>query len=325
MHPYYDVQVNFSIMRLMHGEPAVGSVADLNRLAHAVAVAREGSFAAAAMAIPMSQSALTRSVQQLERQYGVRLFDRRKNGSRLTSAGIAFIAEAEDILLSAKRAGERLADIARGENATVRFGVGPMVSACVLPTALPELATIGVGYQIRAGSSTALRTLLAQGAIDFYIGGIPKDTVHFTTTHGLRAEPLGVDARPVELFVRPDHPILERAADRADFPVAAASFTRERLGDDGFGTLGLQRPSFECDDYHAIVALIGSTDFMLVAHRSIRHLYPEGARAMVSLPEQGSLRSWQWVVMSSAVAPRNGPTTQVIEILSKHVTRLVSD
>src|ERR1700675_1793681 len=59
----------------------------LNALRAFEAVARHGSFTAAANALLISQSALSRHVIALERLVGVQLFDRKPHALSLTKAG----------------------------------------------------------------------------------------------------------------------------------------------------------------------------------------------------------------------------------------------
>jgi DNA-binding transcriptional LysR family regulator len=71
---------------------------DTRHLAAAVAVARHGSFTAAAAELFMAQSTVTRQVAALERELGCALFVR---GARLvgtTAAGEAFLPEAWRVL-----------------------------------------------------------------------------------------------------------------------------------------------------------------------------------------------------------------------------------
>jgi DNA-binding transcriptional LysR family regulator len=50
------------------------------RLFHVVALAEEGSFARAASGVHLSQPALSRSIQALEDELGMKLFDRAARG-----------------------------------------------------------------------------------------------------------------------------------------------------------------------------------------------------------------------------------------------------
>lgn len=66
----------------------------LVRLEAVLAVARCGSFRAAASDLQMSTTALSQAVAKLERQLGVRLFNRTTRSVALTEAGRAFVKEA---------------------------------------------------------------------------------------------------------------------------------------------------------------------------------------------------------------------------------------
>lgn len=301
---------------------------DLNKLFHAVTVAREGSFAAAAKTIPMSQSALTRSVQSLERRYAIRLFERGKTGAHLTHAGVAFIAAAEDILWGAERDDERLLAVARGQNETVRFGAGPTVTACILPQILPALAAMPVRYKIHIGTNVSLRLLLSRGEIDFFIGGVAEGSDHFSTAHGFRLDPVGGASRSVELYMRPGHPLAQAPLTRENlgkYPVACESYARDRLGPDGFEALGLQRPSIEIDDYHVLTGLVSASDFILVANRTVGNL--ESARAMTvrSLDTLDLHREWTWAIVSSDRSPLSTPAAAVIDALRNYINELGRD
>jgi len=67
---------------------------DLRLLRHARALAEEGSFARAARTLHLTQPALSRSIQELERRTGIRLFDRNKGRVDLTALGEVFLAHA---------------------------------------------------------------------------------------------------------------------------------------------------------------------------------------------------------------------------------------
>jgi DNA-binding transcriptional LysR family regulator len=71
---------------------------DLEDLRNFVAVAREGSFTRAATTVALTQPALSRQVQRLERTLGVQLLARRGARVELTAAGARFLTFAEDTL-----------------------------------------------------------------------------------------------------------------------------------------------------------------------------------------------------------------------------------
>ncbi len=67
-----------------------------------VAIARAGSVSRAAVALHLSQSAMSRRIDLLEREIGVPLFDRVPSGVRLTDAGVAFLPYARQVLAAAR-------------------------------------------------------------------------------------------------------------------------------------------------------------------------------------------------------------------------------
>jgi DNA-binding transcriptional LysR family regulator len=73
-------------------------VFQLSQLRCFVAVATELHFGRAAVLLNMTQPPLTRQIQLLEHELGVRLLERAGGTVRLTLAGGTFLREAEDIL-----------------------------------------------------------------------------------------------------------------------------------------------------------------------------------------------------------------------------------
>ena len=63
-----------------------------------LAVAETGSFRRAAIRLRIGQPAVTRRIQKLEDATGVSLFERRRSGAALTSAGTHFIARVRAII-----------------------------------------------------------------------------------------------------------------------------------------------------------------------------------------------------------------------------------
>ncbi len=84
-------------------------MADLDALATFVAVARAGSFAAAARRLGLSPAMVGRRVRALEERHGARLIERTTRSLRLTELGQAFLPRAAAIL----EAVEDLSELAR--------------------------------------------------------------------------------------------------------------------------------------------------------------------------------------------------------------------
>jgi DNA-binding transcriptional LysR family regulator len=112
---------------------------DLKRLRQVLAVAEHRSFSRAARALHVSQPTLTRSLQALEADLGVRLFDRGRRGVELTSVGrvvLAHAQRAENIASDLSRDVE----LAKGaEIGRLQVGVGPWGGTALVGPAVADV------------------------------------------------------------------------------------------------------------------------------------------------------------------------------------------
>lgn len=99
---------------------------DLRRVRYFVEVAERLSFVHAAEVLHITQPALTRQIAALERQLGVRLFERDRRGTLLTPAGAQLLTDSRS-LLAAALAMERRARLAARPSTRVTIGFMPGV------------------------------------------------------------------------------------------------------------------------------------------------------------------------------------------------------
>lgn len=193
------------------------------RLNYVVAVARAGSITAAADAVGVTQSAITKSVASLERQIGYSIFYRTPRGSFLTAEGRDFIDRASRLVDDTKALLERPSDRDSAYSGTLRIGVGPASMEWRLIAPLRLLLKRHPGIKFDVNGSTFERTvqLLRSGSVDVALGF----DAAYADWADIHREAIPA-VRSVN-FVRKGHPILERenitATDLADFDFVSPS------------------------------------------------------------------------------------------------------
>lgn len=136
---------------------------EIRELRAFVAVAEDGGLSAAARRLNLSQSALSQTVQSLERQLGVKLLQRDHTGARPTDAGKVLLREARSLIDQHDRAVSLVAAQATMAD-LLRIGVPLEFPPDVLPRALAELAArfpdtrVEVRHSASAAQLAALRT-----------------------------------------------------------------------------------------------------------------------------------------------------------------------
>jgi DNA-binding transcriptional LysR family regulator len=133
-------------------------------------VAERGSFTAAARALGYTQSAVSRRAAALEAAAGRRLFERGRDGVRLTPAGTRLLARAAVVLAELDAAGRELAGLPVA-GGPVRLGAFPSALASLVPTALAALAAehTDVDVTVREGTTPTLVRALRAGTIDLAV------------------------------------------------------------------------------------------------------------------------------------------------------------
>lgn len=119
---------------------------ELRQLRTFVVVAEELNFTRAAERLFLGQQAVSKSIQQLERELGVTLLERTTRDVRLTAAGEELLRSGRSALTAVEAAFDAARRVGRGTAGEVRMGVSPAVSpgereaaVAVLRDGAPEL------------------------------------------------------------------------------------------------------------------------------------------------------------------------------------------
>lgn len=179
----------------------------LDALAVLDAIARNGSFAAAAEELYRVPSAITYTVQKLEQDLGVTLFDRSGHRARLTPAGETLLREGRHLLRAAGALERLVKRVATGWESELNIAVGDLIPLERLYPLLDEF--------YRAGCSTRLRLLrenlagtwdaLVSGRAELVVGAVGDAPAG----GGYSTRPLGTV--PFVFVIPPDHPLAAAA------------------------------------------------------------------------------------------------------------------
>ena len=175
----------------------------LNQFRDVVAIAERGSLRAAARHLQLAQPALTRSVQELERELGAPLFERRARGMILTPMGQAFVRRASAVLTEVRRARDEVEQLHGGTAGKVVAGLSLAAHIALLPKALAPFRARypQVELHLIEGWYPTLETGLKDGSVDFYVGPRPDQQ----PSSELIQEPLFENLRII--FGRKGHPL----------------------------------------------------------------------------------------------------------------------
>jgi DNA-binding transcriptional LysR family regulator len=140
----------------------------LRELKTLIAVAREGTFAAAGEKIGLTQAAVSAQMQRLQSDLGYPLFDRKGRSARLNKMGHQVLQQAQELI----RLYDSLGSAPEGAPATV-VNVGAIASAQrgMLPDALAKLHRQIPGCRTRVipGLSMELLNMVDAGEMDMAI------------------------------------------------------------------------------------------------------------------------------------------------------------
>lgn len=136
------------------------------------AIERKGSFAAAAAELHRVPSALSYTVQKLEQDLDVQLFDRSGHRARLTAAGQELMQEGRQLLRAAGEIECRVKRVATGWETELRIALDIMIPAVQLFPLIAQFYAAESGTRLRLAHEVLAGTwdALASGRADLALG-----------------------------------------------------------------------------------------------------------------------------------------------------------
>jgi LysR family nitrogen assimilation transcriptional regulator len=153
---------------------------DLRQLRYFVAVAERGGFGAAASALNVAQSALSRHVKQLEHELGGSLLERGARGVAATESGKVLLARARWLLGTVDDIKAEVRTENREPSGTVRLGAPPSL-ADILYAPLAKIFVERfprVRLELSEGLTEAVSDRLLRAELDIAIVTMPQPIDH---------------------------------------------------------------------------------------------------------------------------------------------------
>ncbi len=254
---------------------------DLRHLQNLVYLADELHFGRAAKRAHLSQSAFTRSIQALEEEIGLTLFDRNKRVVRITAVGKS-TADRARALLAGQRDLERELELVRtGGMGSVAIGGGPFSSGFLVLPALAELQRAHPRVSARLeiyDAGMGLEHLKAE-RIDLLVG----DLRYLGSNKDYSTRALGEFAG--HLYCRSAHPLAGkrkvRPADLRPYSLASVklppTFVERMRAGLGLAPEDGLNAGFECSCVATLVEMARNTDMILMATDcAVRHALERG-------------------------------------------------
>jgi DNA-binding transcriptional LysR family regulator len=150
---------------------------DIRQLRYALALAEYQHFGRAAAAVGIAQPPLSKSIAQLEREIGVKLFDRTKDGVFPTAAGDALLDRARRINQEFVATAHDARRAARGETGSLRIGFIASALLSMLPAVLRTFRIQHPEVRLQVEQMTTMESsrALVAGEVDVIVcRGAPR-------------------------------------------------------------------------------------------------------------------------------------------------------
>ncbi|MBU9843892.1 LysR family transcriptional regulator [Rahnella ecdela] len=174
---------------------------ELKDLRYLLAIRDTGHLGRAAISLGITQPALTKCIQRLEKIYSAKLLLKAGRGIYLTEAGLLLCDRAQKIVHALEVTQRDMSSLADGNAGYIRLGAAASAAEFMLPKLTGQLlhAAPSVQLEIKVGLNDLLQSALREKQLDIILGFLPENGEEFI------AIPLLDD--PVVLVASKDHPL----------------------------------------------------------------------------------------------------------------------
>lgn len=167
-------------------------------------LAETGNMSEAAVALGLTQPALSQQLRALETELALKLFERVPKGMQLTPGGRELFGAAQAVLSAARDFADSADRAAHRFVGSIRFGVTPTLGPYLMPAVIKTLHERYPGLRlfIREGIPDLQQAELAAGQLDMVLSPLPIEG------RGVHVEPLFRE--PLHIVAPPDDPLHSR-------------------------------------------------------------------------------------------------------------------
>ena len=275
----------------------------LSQLRNFAAVVEAGTVRQAARNLNLSQSSVTKSIQQLEDELGAEMLHRSAHGVTPTAAGKALLVRAKVIEAELRHARNDVETVQGAHVGEIRVSASPTVAMGLLPRAVVafQRARPRVNFRIWEGVYPDILPAIRTGDLDFAICLVPAQPRDETLSFVSLVKDYLVPA------VRADHPLVGarrlRLVDLLDLDWIL--YRRSHTGLDVFeqtfasNHLAMPKSTIECTSFACALALVENGDYVTLVPSQIF----SGGRTPPSIAPlllDSPMQPWQVAVISRA-------------------------
>lgn len=296
------------------------------RLHNVIAVARAGSFTKAARTVGITQSGLTKSIADLERELGYALFHRVARGAVLTEQGREFVERASRLLEDT-----RILLKGDGENdpyaRVLRIGVCPASLEWLLadPLAVLMRRHPKIIFDIAGSSFERVIQLLRNGGVDVAVG------MEDAFAEWSDFERTAIAELHTQPFVRKGHPIIERnpvtRSDYAKYEFIAPSDSRpyNAIIRELYENAGIpwQRHVHVIDNFEIVKLLVASSNAIGVATNRYA-ASPGFAASFEQIPGPSLFAPAKLCCVTRSRWPPSAPVKAFLKVVGERLPRKAS-
>ncbi len=259
---------------------------ELSLIRYFNAVARHGTFSAAAKALGVTQPGLTKAVRRLEASLDCTLFRRLPRGVALTQQGEALLRHASLLEVQIDDARKEVRALSGGAFGELRVGAGPSWLSRALPRIVARLSEEypRLSFHVMGGYNSVLVEALRNGTLDLVVSALPDQC-----PAGLQAIPLTTDI--IAPVARQNHPLRRK---RRPYPSDTLAYPWVLPGRDVllrsrlealFRVAGLEPPParIEADSISFIAAALRDSDMLSFATSQVLRSEMDGV-ALLQIP-----------------------------------------